>query len=92
MRFRRTHTVAGVALAATLGLAFAGLATPYVEQVTSVVPGVQPAGDPVLMFGPPVGGGALAGSTDTYTLGQGGQVVVELGARAADGPGTPYRR
>jgi len=86
-RTHRTTVFAGTGLA-LFAVAFISLLTPFAKTVTSVVPGPWAASDPTRMLGAPKGLGANMGSTDTYTLGVGGQVVLELDARAVDGPGT----
>lgn len=67
-------------------------AQPFAVRVTSFVPGAGAgfgaAALPDVVLGPPVGGGALQGSTDVVSLGAGGEIVVELGgAGVVDGPG-----
>lgn len=42
---------------------------------------------PEIVLGPPMGGGAYAGSTDVLSLGVGGEIVLELGSDVVDGPG-----
>lgn len=42
---------------------------------------------PGVVLGPPHGGASSQGSTDVLSLGQGGVIVLELGAAAEDGPG-----
>ena len=84
----RTHAVVVTLLASTLALAFAGLGYPYASDVITVVTAPSASGDPLQMTGPPEGEGLYVGSDDVYQLGGGGQVVLELGAAAADKPGT----
>ncbi len=45
---------------------------------------------PAAVLGPPRGGGCCAGSTDVTSLGDGGSVVLELGADIVDGPGADF--
>jgi hypothetical protein len=68
-------------------LVAASSTVPWAVDVPTVVTAPFSAGDPLLMTGPPEGGGATMGSIDIYQLGVGGQVVLELGSTAIDGPG-----
>jgi hypothetical protein len=65
---------------------------PFAVQVRSFAPGpgagFGAGGLPEIVLGPPVGGGAVRGSTDVVSLGVGGEIVVELGGPGiVDGPG-----
>jgi hypothetical protein len=49
------------------------------------------AGFPQIVYGPPVGGGTAAGSTDVLTLGGGGEIAFGFGGNAiVDGPGVDF--
>jgi len=68
--------------------------SPYVTNVVSVTYG-SGAGFgqdrfPDVVYGPPRGGGLLAGSLDVLSLGNGGSIVVELGTTIVDGPGADF--
>ncbi|OGQ21731.1 MAG: hypothetical protein A2138_24815 [Deltaproteobacteria bacterium RBG_16_71_12] len=78
-------------LAASIGLTACAPAEPFAARVVSFQAG-EGAGFgqdalPEVVLGPPQGGGASQGSTDVVSLGQGGVIVLELGADAEDGPG-----
>jgi hypothetical protein len=45
---------------------------------------------PVVVEGPPQGGGCCRGSLNVLTLGNGGSIVVELGQIIVDGPGADF--
>jgi hypothetical protein len=66
----------------------------YVTSVVSFTPG--PGGGngsdrlPVVVEGPPQGGGCCAGSTDVLSLGDGGEVVVAFDVEIVDGPGADF--
>lgn len=46
---------------------------------------------PEIVFGPPLGGGTSAGSTDVLSLGKGGTIVLSFGGGAiTDGPGADF--
>ena len=45
---------------------------------------------PDVVLGPPVGGGELAGSTDTLSLGDGGSIVLRFAWPVVDGPGPDF--
>lgn len=81
--------LAGAAAAATLTLAAGGSLSPYAVAITSLVLGPNADfGVEENMLGPPMGGGFGAGSNDVYSLGRGGQVVLELEIPLFDGVGT----
>jgi hypothetical protein len=70
------HFAAGCLL---LALASPALADPFLDRVVSKTIGAGGgAGDDTKVLGPPRGAGALQGSTDTLSLGLGGQIVVEF--------------
>jgi Thrombospondin type 3 repeat len=70
------HVVAGWLV---LALACCAAADPFLDRVVSKTIGAGGGtGDDSKVLGPPRGGGALEGSTDTLSLGLGGQLVVEF--------------
>jgi Thrombospondin type 3 repeat len=70
------HVVAGWLV---LALACCAAADPFLDRVVSKTIGAGGGtGDDTKVLGPPRGGGALEGSTDTLSLGLGGQIVVEF--------------
>ncbi len=75
-------------LASASALAFVGGINPYGQALYSLTPGFNAAGDSLQMLGPPSGEGLHMGSADIYQLGVQGEVVIELGDPAANGPGT----
>jgi len=68
-----------------------GPATPFAVDVRSFSPGegagFGQANLPDVVLGPPRGGGEFSGSLDVLSLGAGGEIVLELGEVAVDGPG-----
>jgi hypothetical protein len=69
-----------------------GDATRFITRVVSFTPGPGAGFGqdrmPAIVYGPPVGGGLCAGSTDVVSLGAGGEIVVEFTENAiVDGPG-----
>lgn len=67
-------------------------ATPFADRVVSFTPGAGAGFGqgslPDVVLGPPQGGGAGAGSLDVLSLGNGGEIVLELTDLAlVDGPG-----
>lgn len=87
-RGRRAALVALLALAATGLIAFG--ATPYGESVHAVSPGAFAFGDPLETLGPPSGEGMGVGTDETYSLGVGGSITIELGGGTFDQPGTDF--
>ena len=88
-RHRRPAAVVAAWVAASMAAAALGpLFSNYATAVFSASPGFGATGDPTVTLGAPAGGGLYAGSTDTYSLGVGGELVLELGLPAYDGPGT----
>jgi hypothetical protein len=81
-------TVSLVVLLA-LALPAPGRADPFLDQVVQVTIGTGGgAGAAEKVLGPPRGGGAFQGSSDTLSLGLGGQIVVEFADNAVvNGPG-----
>jgi hypothetical protein len=62
-----------------LALPMPGRADPFLDTVVSVTIGTGGgAGSQAAVLGPPRGGGAFQGSSDTLSLGLGGQIVVEF--------------
>jgi len=64
----------------------------FITTVVSYTPGTcagfGQSSMPGIVMGPPVGGGALTGSTDVVSLGGGGEIVVSFAPNAiVDGPG-----
>ncbi len=63
----------------------------YAAKVVSFTPGPGAGFGqdrlPAVVLGPPHGAGALVGSTDTLSLGVGGEVVLDLGVAIVNGPG-----
>lgn len=45
---------------------------------------------PGVVLGPPQGGGCCNGSTDVYSLGNGGEIVLGFDVEIVDGPGTDF--
>lgn len=85
---RRALLATGL-VALVLAPGFGTPVTPYAGEITSLDPGpFADFGVEENMLGPPEGFGAGAGSTDVYTLGVQGEVVLELDTKAWDGPGT----
>jgi hypothetical protein len=87
---RRPLLVLAIALAAGV----AG-ADPYIDAVVSWHVGTGGGGHeadlPDIVLGPPRGGGAFTGSLDTFSLGLGGQIVVEFRDNVVvDGPGPDF--
>ena len=72
-----------------LGLPAPGRADPFLDRVVQVTIGAGGgAGDQTNVLGPPRGAGAFVGSSDTLSLGLGGQIVVEFADNAVvDRPG-----
>ncbi|MCY1082057.1 cell surface protein [Archangium lansingense] len=65
---------------------------PFADKVASFQPGASAGfgqdGYPTIVLGPPHGGGSGMGSLDVLSLGQGGQIVLELtDLGVVDGPG-----
>jgi hypothetical protein len=68
-----------VAACLLLAFATASRADPFLDRVVATTIGDGGgAGDGARVLGPPRGGGAFQGSTDTLSLGLGGQIVVEF--------------
>lgn len=68
---------------------------PYVTRVVSFTPGPSAGFGqsemPDIVYGPPVGAGEYAGSTDVVSLGVGGQICVEFeDVTIVDGPGVDF--
>lgn len=87
----RTPTSLRRALPLLLAAAGAARATDPLDcavAVTAFAPGLAGDGVAEEALGLPQGAGALQGSFDTATLGIGGELVLELGNLAVDGPGT----
>jgi len=85
---RPLYLLGGAVAAAALALAASGALSPYAVSITSLVPGPNADfGVEDNMLGPPHGGGHGAGSNDVYSLGQGGQVVLQLQQPLFDGAG-----
>src|SRR5437870_10033504 len=81
------------ALIALLGaLAGRAAADPFADTVVAYQIGAGGgAGQPALVLGPPRGGGAFQGSTDTLSLGLGGWIVLAFtGNLIVDGPGADF--
>src|SRR4029077_11199485 len=76
---RLHHLPLVLALALTAGV---GRADPYIDAVVSWQVGTGGGGHeadlPGIVLGPPRGGGAFTGSLDVFSLGLGGQIVVEF--------------
>src|SRR5262249_56087419 len=87
-RVRAMKTVSLVVLLA-LALPAPGRADPFLDQVVQVTIGTGGgAGAPEKVLGPPRGGGALQGPSDTPSPRLGGQIVVEVaGKPRVYGPG-----
>ncbi|MCI0344982.1 MAG: thrombospondin type 3 repeat-containing protein, partial [Chloroflexi bacterium] len=85
----RWRLLAGLLLALGAGMA---RADPFLDAVVSWQIGMGGGGReaelPGVVLGPPRGTGAFGGSTDTFSLGLGGQIVVEFRDNVlVDGPG-----
>lgn len=76
--------------AAPVGDAAAG-SSPFATRVVSFEPGAGAGFGqedmPDIVLGPPHGAGDAQGSLDVVSLGTGGEIVLELGRAATDGPG-----
>lgn len=66
-------------------------ASPFAVEVVSFTPGAFAGfgadAMPAVVLGAPLGRGPSAGSLDVVSLGQGGAIVLRLGAAVVDGPG-----
>jgi len=92
---RRASRAIGLALAICLARPVCAASDPFLDEVVQFTPG-EHAGFgqdqlPGIVLGPPVGFGALQGSTHTLSLGNGGSVVVRFDDPAVcDGPGADF--
>jgi hypothetical protein len=66
----------------------------FITAVTSFTPGPNAGFGqdrmPDIVYGPPVGTGDLFGSVDVVSLGDQGEIIVELGHYIVDGPGPDF--
>ena len=66
----------------------------FITAVTSFTPGPNAGFGqdrmPDIVYGPPVGTGDLFGSLDVVSLGDQGEIIVELGHYVVDGPGPDF--
>ena len=66
----------------------------FITAVTSFTPGPNAGFGqdrmPDIVYGPPVGTGDLFGSVDVVSLGDRGEIIVELGHYVVDGPGPDF--
>ena len=66
----------------------------FITAVTSFTPGPNAGFGqdrmPDIVYGPPVGTGDLFGSVDVVSLGDQGEIIVELGHYVVDGPGPDF--
>ena len=73
----------------------AALAEPFADRVVSyrvgTGGGAREADLPGVVLGPPRGGGPFSGSFDTFSLGLGGEIVLEFTDNViVDGPGADF--
>jgi len=87
----------GSALTLTAALLLASLPAfaagdPFADEVVAFTPGAHAGfGTEPMVLGPPMGGGALQGSMDTLSLGDGGSIVVRFDPPAiCDRPGPDF--
>jgi len=90
---RLTPTAFILCLLPATGVA-AQTVAPFVDRVVSFQPGANAGFGmnefPDVVLGPPVGGGELQGSLDVLSLGDGGEIILEISAGICDGTGLDF--
>lgn len=93
----RQRATSAIALVLMIWLArpVSAVSDPFIDEIVRFTPGAHAGFGqdqlPQIVLGPPVGFGALQGSTHTLSLGDGGSVVVRFDEPAiCDGPGADF--